>query len=292
MLGEVDSRTWRVLLDDKTREPRQNLACEEALARAGSPLPILRFWRNARCVVLGRCQLARAEVNSHACRKLGVPVYRRFTAGGAVYHDFGNLNVTLVLSRSDPLLAHRPGRHDLPSMFSLVLDPVAAGLRELGCDARIGDRGITVEDGKLTGVAAWASPRRLLVHATLLIDADLDALERVLDGPGAPGNPKWERTRSHRVKVTSLARTARRSTDHLDLITLLVSAFADLDRRDAASIGSSPRRFAIGSLTPAERAIAATLFTQRYSRSLWHAHGVDAKGVSDLPTEGMHRAIN
>jgi lipoate-protein ligase A len=271
--------TWRVLLDDKITESRLNLAYDEALARIGEPLPTLRLWRNDPCVVVGRSQVAAAEVDSRACRALGVPVYRRFTVGGAVYHDRGNLNVSLILSLSDPLLACRPDRRHLPGMYRIVLDPVVAALRALGCDARVGGRGIMVHDSKLSGVAAWTSARRLMVHATLLVDADLEALARVLEGPGAHGDARWERTRSHKSPVTSLARIVRDRGDLRDLGGRVVSAFAEYDGHEADSAGRARRDFRIGSITPRENTTAVELFASRYSRPVWHASGLDGEAI-------------
>lgn len=69
--------TWRVLADDGAREPRRNLALDEALARLAAARPTLRLWRNSRCVVVGRSQLTAphsvdlavvAAVTGGACR--------------------------------------------------------------------------------------------------------------------------------------------------------------------------------------------------------------------------------
>ena len=157
-------------------------------------------------VVVGRSQIADAEVDADACRQLGVPVLRRFTGGGAVFHDPGNLNVTIVLRRDDPRLVDRPSLARVPGLYQLLLEPLAAAVSSLGVPARATERDVLVDGAKVSGVAALIGRRALLVHGTLLVDADLATLERVLDGPGAPGDPRWERTRSRRVAVTSLAR--------------------------------------------------------------------------------------
>jgi lipoate-protein ligase A len=86
-----------VVVDD-TRDPAWNLALDEALARAGEPLPVLRIWQNAPSVVLGRFQDVSQAVDLTACARDGVRVVRRATGGGAVYTEAGTLNVTLVRS--------------------------------------------------------------------------------------------------------------------------------------------------------------------------------------------------
>lgn len=255
--------TWRYLPDDGERDPRTNLAREEAIARhvaadATAPTPVLRLWRNAPCAVVGRFQLASAEVDRAAAAALGAPVLRRFTGGGTVWHDPGNLNVSVVLRPEDAVLAADPSLRRLPGLYRLVLAPLTAAVRSLGVAAEMTEREIVAPGGKLSGVAAWLGGRALLVHATLLVGADLDALARVCNGPGAPGDPRWERTRSRRVGVTSLAREL--SGAPLD---------AAVEAAVLAAFGVDPAVRA--ALAPAERAAAGRLLRDRYADPAWHA---------------------
>ena len=256
---------WRVLPDDGQREPRVNLARDEALARCADGSPTLRLWRSDRSVVLGRSQLAEAEVDARACRDLGVVVLRRFTGGGAVYHDPGNLNVTLVVDPEHPLVRARPGHGLLPRLYGAVLEPLVAAMRRIGVTAVANDRGIWIGKRKVSGAAAWLGPRAALVHATLLVDADLRALERVLAGPGAPDDPRWQRTRSRRAPVTSLALEGILPPDAAAIETAIVTAFTG-------------GRTAPGSLTTEERTMADRLFVQRYAHPAWHATGETPRG--------------
>jgi lipoate-protein ligase A len=257
---------WRVLPDDAERSPEVNLAREEALAACAGGAPALRLWRSDRCVVLGRAQLAEAEADLAACRELGIPVLRRFTGGGAVYHDPGNLNVTLVVARDDELVRSRATNGPLPGVYGLVLEPLAAAVRALGAPAVADARAIWIRERKVSGVAAWLGARAVLIHATLLVDSDLDVLERVLAGPGAPGNPRWERTRSRRVPVTSLAREGG-APDPAAIADAVVNAFVEQPGNVR-----EPGRF-----TADELAAAARLLTRRYTNPLWHAAGRDAE---------------
>ncbi|MDO8483796.1 MAG: lipoate--protein ligase family protein [Candidatus Limnocylindrales bacterium] len=268
---------FRYIADDGQREPRCNLAVDEALARAAGPEPALRFWRNDRCVILGRFQLAGAEVDLGAAHRLGVPVYRRFTGGGAVYHDAGNLNVSLVAPRDHPLVERRLGA-GLQGLYGALLEPLAAAVRTLGIPAGAAPRGLFVGGRKLGGIAAWVGARSVLVHATLLIDADLVALERVLAGPGDPGNRRWQLTKSERTPVTSLAReldgspaagggSPRRPDLRAAVDRAVLHAFM------AAACGPTERRIEPGGLRSAERAVAADLLRNRYGEPAWHASG-------------------
>jgi lipoate---protein ligase len=264
---------WRLLPDDGVRDPRVNLAREEALARhvaadPAAPAPILRLWRDDRCVVVGRFQLAAAEVDAAAAADLRAPVLRRFTGGGTVWHDPGNLNVSAVVRPEDALFAADPELRRLPGLYRLVLDPLAVAARALGvAAARATERDLVVDrpDGttaKLSGVAAWLGGRALLVHATLLVDADLDALARACAGPGAPGNPRWERTRSRPATVTSLANELARVGRPVpvpEAVDLAVLAAFGLE-------GPLPAAWSRAELAAADR-----LLGDRYADPAWHA---------------------
>ncbi len=270
-------RPFRFIADDGRREPRHNLAVDEALARTAGPEPTLRLWRNDRCVIVGRFQLADAEVDRGAADRLGVPVYRRLTGGGAVYHDPGNLNVSLVAARDHPLVDGRL-RGGRQRLYGAVLEPLAAAIQTLGIIAEPARRGLVVGGRKLGGIAAWVGGRSVLVHATLLIDADLVTLDRVLAGPGDPGNRRWQLTRSERASVTSLAceldetpAAGRSSPGRSDLRAVVDRAVVQAFK--AAACGPTERPIETDGLRPAELAVAADLFLSRYGRSAWHASG-------------------
>ena len=265
--------TWRLLVDAGERDPRVNLAREEALARhvaanPAAPTPVLRLWRNGPAVVIGRFQLGAAEVDGAAAAALGAPVLRRFTGGGTVWHDPGNLNVSVILRPEDMLVDADPELRRLPGIYRLVLDPLAAAARALGAlSARPTERDLVVErsDGstaKLGGVAAWLGGRALLVHGTLLVDADLDALARACAGSGAPGDPRWERTRSRRATVSSVAR-------ELAAAGRPVPPPEEVDRAVCAAFGAGSA--AASSWSAAELAAAAGLLADRYADPAWHA---------------------
>jgi lipoate-protein ligase A len=264
--------TWRLLPDDGERDPRLNLAREEAVARhvAADPAaaaPVLRLWRDAPAVVIGRFQLGAAEVDRAAAAALGAPVLRRFTGGGTVWHDPGNLNVSVVMRPEDALFVDDPALRRLPGLYRLVLDPLAAAATALGVTGvRATERDLVVDrpDGstaKLTGVAAWLGGRALLVHGTLLVDADLDALSRACAGPGAPGDQRWERTKSRRATVTSIAR---------ELATggRTVPSPAAVDLAVVAAFGAD---VAPSSWSSAELIAADRLLADRYANPAWHA---------------------
>ena len=56
------------------------------------------LWQNEPCIVIGRNQNAADEINGDYVRTRSLPVVRRMTGGGAVYHDAGNLNFSFIIN--------------------------------------------------------------------------------------------------------------------------------------------------------------------------------------------------
>src|SRR5208337_366943 len=129
----MDAETWR-LLDVEYSNPYMNLALEEAIppnvGKGASPNTI-RFWRNPNAVVIGNFQSAKREVNLDRCNKYQTAVVRRFTGGGAVYHDLENLNCSMSVRRDHPLI-----KMDLGETFATLSQGVMEGLKLLGAPVR------------------------------------------------------------------------------------------------------------------------------------------------------------
>jgi lipoate-protein ligase A len=151
-------------------DPVANLAVEEALLERGAGSEFLAYV-NDPCVVVGRNQNPWAEVSP----RCALPVLRRVSGGGTVYHDHGNLNWSFILPRSV---------HDQCA----ELEAIASALRRLGLRAETGPRGglFALVDGgmrlKISGTARRLTAGRVIHHGTLLVDADLAALAASLGG--------------------------------------------------------------------------------------------------------------
>ncbi len=84
-----------LLLVDKTTNPYWNLSAEEYLLKEFKE-PVFRLWQNDNAIIIGRNQNAIAEIDTAFVEENNLPVVRRLTGGGAVFHDLGNLNYTFV----------------------------------------------------------------------------------------------------------------------------------------------------------------------------------------------------
>ncbi|KAM6893922.1 lipoyl amidotransferase LIPT1, mitochondrial [Xenentodon cancila] len=168
-----------LVLLSRSIDVHQNLALEDWID-AHMDLTqrcLLLLWRNQPSVVIGRHQNPWSECNLPAMRRAGIPLARRRSGGGTVYHDLGNLNLTFFTSRR----AYDRQRN---------LKVVTEALRRLwpGLDVRATDRFDIVLDGryKISGTASRLSRKSSYHHCTLLHSADRSALSTVLR-PSCPG---------------------------------------------------------------------------------------------------------
>lgn len=75
----------------KSTNPFLNLAFEDWLFRHNPTRHILFFYRNTQSIVIGRNQNPWKEINFTALRAHNVPLVRRNSGGGTVYHVISNL---------------------------------------------------------------------------------------------------------------------------------------------------------------------------------------------------------
>lgn len=154
-------------LNDST-DPRYNLAFEEHIFRTVRETDVFLVWQNSPCVVAGSGQNLCREVRPARLRRLGIPMLRRISGGGTVYHDLGNVNYSLITDQ------------DGPTDYARSLAPVVDALNRIGVPARMrGVCDLAIGERKISGSAQRAAGGRLLHHGTLLFETDLEALERI-----------------------------------------------------------------------------------------------------------------
>ncbi len=159
-------------------DPATALAWDEALVRAPLGRATMLLWRTQPAVVIGRFQRADWEVDAAACARHGLRVWRRFTGGGAVVLDPGTLCIALAWPSGHPWAGA-----GVPEMYEPLLDGIVRACRLRDVDAHRDKRTVRVGDRKVTGIAAHRGRAGMLVHGTLLIDADLESLRECLAGP-------------------------------------------------------------------------------------------------------------
>jgi lipoate-protein ligase A len=156
--------------------PAVNVALEEVIlesVRRGLRGPTARIWINPPSIVIGYTLRPCEEVDCPEAVRLGLPILRRVSGGGAVYHDYGNINVTVV----KPSGAYKM----LDEVYREITGLVLRILERLGVKGWVENlNDVVVRGYKVSGSAAALRPGGYLVHATLLVASNIEVLRRVI----------------------------------------------------------------------------------------------------------------
>ena len=151
-----------------SHDPFYNQAFEEFVFETFREDDVFLLWQNSPAVIVGSYQNICREVHVETLRKLGIPVVRRMSGGGTVYHDLGNVNYTYITNQD--------GLVD----YDRCLQPVIQALNDIGVPARKNRTcDIAIGDQKISGSAQRAAGGRLLHHGTLLFQSDLTVLDHI-----------------------------------------------------------------------------------------------------------------
>ena len=153
---------------NSSHDPFYNQAFEEYVFEHFREGEIFLLWQNDPAVIVGSYQNICREVHVERLRQLGIPVIRRITGGGTVYHDLGNLNYTYISDGGAAI------------DYDQCLGPILAALNDIGVPARKNRTcDIAIGGGKISGSAQRMTKGRLLHHGTLLFSSDLGVLDRI-----------------------------------------------------------------------------------------------------------------
>ena len=197
-------------------DPYYNMAFDEyCLESLTIDEPVFYLWQNRPAVIVGLNQEVNTEVNLDYLKQNDIVLARRVSGGGAVYHDWGNLNYTIV-GRSEDL------ERDYPEYAGLMMQ----ALRKLGVSAELSGRNdILVEGKKVSGFAKRVSKNRLMVHGTLMYDVNLDVLTQSLNPPVTKLQTKG--IASVRSRVTNLCEHLPEINDIQDFKNSLEKALSN-----------------------------------------------------------------
>jgi len=157
------------LIRNNSTDPALNLAAEEYLLHTAKDA-ICMLWRNERAVIVGRNQDAHKEIDQAYVEAHGISVHRRLTGGGAVFHDLGNINFTLI----------EPNARNFDNYAHFTADLIGF-LATLGVEAACTGRNDVLIDGKkICGNAQCVQNGKVMHHGCILYEADLAMLSRAL----------------------------------------------------------------------------------------------------------------
>ena len=163
--------------------------------------PVLFTWVVEPTVIFGKHQIREQEVNERYCKEHSIRVVQRQSGGGCVYADRGNLMISYV----------SPSTHS-QEVFETFLRMVAGALNRMGYPAvTTAHNDVLVGDRKVAGTACYTTPTGTVVHASMLYEVDMEALERAI-------TPSAEKLEKH--AVASVRQRVRNLREIKDLGTM------------------------------------------------------------------------
>ncbi|OIP73223.1 lipoate--protein ligase family protein [Candidatus Infernicultor aquiphilus] len=191
-----------ILVDIPNFEPEINFEIEKKILEIGKPDSfILRFWQNNPCVVLGKFQKEEYEVNLEYIKKKNIPVFKRFTGGGTVFHDQGNLNITFCKEKEN-ILFSKYVLEEAKGITEIILK----GIKEVYKNCEVKERNsIFLGEKKILGSAIAQKNNKFFYHASLLINSNLKELKKVINWEEKYPENTRSPIKSQRSKVTNLS---------------------------------------------------------------------------------------
>lgn len=193
-------------VNNLSNNPWYNLAFEEFCFRnLPNEEDYVILWINGPAIIVGKNQNTIEEISPEYVREHDIKIVRRVTGGGAVYHDLGNLNFSIITTVK--------GAEKID--FGKINIPVLKSLEKLGINAELSGRNdLTLDRKKFSGIAQSVWKKRVLNHGTILFDTDLTVLSSAL-------NVKKDKIESKGVKSVKSRVTNIRPylTEDVDIIT-------------------------------------------------------------------------
>ncbi|MBR5155273.1 MAG: lipoate--protein ligase [Clostridia bacterium] len=195
-------------------DPYKNLATEKYLFdKTPEDCCTLYLWQNQRTVVIGRNQNPWAECQCSVLKSDGGKLARRLSGGGAVFHDLGNLNFTFLCSTKN---------YDLTKQMQVIQKACALA----GVYTELSGRNDILANGKkFSGNAFYNSNGKSYHHGTLLINADMQNMQRYLTPPKAKLEAKG--VKSVKSRVVNLSQLSPGLTCQ-SMIEHMISAFENV----------------------------------------------------------------
>ncbi|MFC2137655.1 biotin/lipoate A/B protein ligase family protein [Bacteroidota bacterium] len=160
-----------IIIQNKNTYPYFNIAAEEYLLKNYYE-DIFLLYQNDPSIIIGKHQNVVKEINQKYVYEKSLPVIRRLTGGGTVYHDLGNINFTFILNGEKGKLID----------FKKYTRPIVDFLQKIEINAVLGERNNIFIDGyKISGNAEHIFKNRVLHHGTLLFNTNLDNLAKSID---------------------------------------------------------------------------------------------------------------
>lgn len=233
-----------------SNDPHYNLAFEEyCFKNLPREEDYVILWINGPSIIIGKNQNTIEEINQKYVDDNNIKIARRLTGGGAVYHDLGNLNFSLISNQEG----------DEKIDFKQINVPILKSLEKLGVNAEFtGRNDLTVDGKKMSGIAQSVHKKRILNHGTILFDTDLTVLSDALKVKADKIESKG--VKSVKSRVTNIKPYLKEDVELLTFKDILLKNIFEYEKEDLEEL----------ILTDEQKAQVDKLYEDRYSKWEWN----------------------
>ncbi len=193
------------------------------------------------------------EADTNLCKKHGIAIVRRFTGGGAVYHDEGNLNFTILNRRQNESLTTL---HEINSSY------IITALKNMGLQSEcVAPNSIHLDGRKISGAACALNSNYVLWHASVLVSTNTTVLRQVLSPSREAIESKFVRSKWR--PVTTLNEHLSKPVNVEEFSLQLTRSIRQLTGDDIEP----------GRLSETEEAMSVELYDRKYGTTQWNLHG-------------------
>ena len=198
----------------------EQMAIDEAIlnARINKSVPnTLRFYTwKPTCLTIGYFQSLEKEVDVDKSNELNVDIVRRYTGGGAVYHQH-ELTYSIVIDEESA------GKEIIKS-YEKICGALITGFKLLGFDAKFAPiNDIMINGKKVSGNAQTRRNGIILQHGTILIDVNVKKMFSLLKVADEKMKDKMIAVVEERV--TSLNKESGLQFDVIEVFGAMVAGF-------------------------------------------------------------------
>ena len=234
------------------------MAVDEAVLEAvsaGVQLPTLRLYGwSPSAVTIGYFQSLHEEIDAAVCKNNAVPVIRRITGGGAVYHD-KEITYSFIIPEQHGLIVK-----DILAYYKQISQGVIEGLKEFGLNTQfVPLNDLIINEKKVSGNAQTRKQKTILQHGTVLLNVDVRKMFSLLKVSDEKIRDKLITNVEERV--TSLKQQLGKEVLFIDVQNALVKGFAQ----------TFDAEFVISTLSPEEQKRALVIEQEKYGNEQWNA---------------------
>jgi lipoate-protein ligase A len=162
--------------NEDVNDPQINLALDEYIVRTFDPNEdYVLFYINQPSIIIGKHQNTAEEINAPYVKDNNIIVVRRISGGGAVYHDYGNLNFSFSTKYDNKKVNN----------FIQFTKPIVEALQKMGIPAEMtGRNDIVANERKISGNAQFSTTKKMFSHGTLLFDSNIEDVVSALNVSG------------------------------------------------------------------------------------------------------------